>query len=301
MPFPKVFVSDVKAAQRHACNVNKGNKQSQQSWRLSTESFNGAQKKALRGEKFGGAPADLPTTDLPTNSNVARYFYLLSSQEKDYKTQIDLVRQKLNDVWSKCNTRLPVIEEKSLHTKIKRFLDKVKQLNAGKLSVSLALNVQKTKDKLFDIAACNCSLQTHPCDSKVVRCSIENCEKEHIICECPNDRRIPAEERSYMRDQRAKVGTRGAYQMGTKERSRAVKKKVGTSGGTVRPRKRVQQLEQIIVNPDMSFEASTLLYAVPVPYYCVRIRIHNLFAFWIRILAILYKIPKNVAYLIICI
>lgn len=225
MPFPKVFVSDVKAAQRHACNVNKGNKQSQQSWRLSTESFNGAQKKALRGEKFGGAPADLPTTDLPTNSDVARYFYLLSSQEKDYKTQIDLVRQKLNDVWSKCNTRLPVIEEKSLHTKIKRFLDKVKQLNAGKLIVSLALNVQKTKDKLFDIAACNCSLQTHPCDSKVVRCSIENCEKEHIICECPNDRRIPAEERSYMRDQRAKVGTRGAYQMGTKERSRAVKKK----------------------------------------------------------------------------
>lgn len=220
----------------------------------------GPKKKVFRGEKFGGAPTDLPTTDLPTNSDVARYFYLLCSHEKDYKAQIDLLQKKLHKVWSKCNTRLPLIDEKSLYVKIKRFLDKVKQLNAGKLSASLTSNVHKTEDKLFDIAACNCSLQTHPCDSKSVRCSIENCKKEHIICECPSDRRIPAEERAYMRDQRTKKGTRGTFQMGTKVKSPAVKKLASTSGlhgRTIRPRKRIQHLEQIIVNPDMSFEVCT--------------------------------------------
>jgi hypothetical protein len=48
-----------------------------------------------------------------------------------------------------------------LHNKIRRFLDKVKQLNASKLSVTLTENLQKAKDKLFDIAACRVALRRH--------------------------------------------------------------------------------------------------------------------------------------------
>jgi hypothetical protein len=40
-----------------------------------------------------------------------------------------------------------------------------------------------------------------------------NYRKAHYVCHCPSGKKVPIEEREYLRDQRAKRGTKGAFQM----------------------------------------------------------------------------------------
>jgi hypothetical protein len=103
---------------------------------------------------FGGGACRLPTSDLPTYGDVARYFYILRDHEPDYSSQISLIVNGLKECWAMCNPRLPVIQDASMHTKLKRFLDSVrlydwkKNLKAAAQKVLLAI-----RDKLFDISA----------------------------------------------------------------------------------------------------------------------------------------------------
>jgi hypothetical protein len=77
----------------------------------------GPKKRTLRAksaEKFGGGPCELPDSDLPTYGDVARYFYLVQQQEADFRTQVDLVEQKLIGLWQKCNPALPLKDSLTL-------------------------------------------------------------------------------------------------------------------------------------------------------------------------------------------
>jgi hypothetical protein len=211
--------------------------------------------RAKSNEKFGGSAEELPTTDLPTHSDIARYFYLVCSEEKDFHNQIVLVKEKVKEVWFKCNSRLPLIEDRSVYNKLKRFLDKVRKCNRDKTTVAVKDNLLKSQDKLFDISACTCELPILACDSKFVRCTKENCDQQHCVCECPPESRIPAEDRFYMRDQRAKTGTRGAYQMG-----RLVKRPLPKTSTGKPKQPDLQRLQEITINPgDISFEVILLL------------------------------------------
>jgi hypothetical protein len=62
------------------------------------------------------------------------------------------------------------------------------------------------KDTLFDISACRCTLPIVSCDSKFIKCTVANCQTEHIACECPPQRRVPVEEREFLRAQRSRQG-----------------------------------------------------------------------------------------------
>jgi hypothetical protein len=180
--------------------------------------------RSVSDDKFGGGACELPESDLPTKADVARYFYFVSISEKDYSSQLQLVEDKLRFVWAKCVPRVPVLEKKRLHTKIKRLLDAVKSLNRKCLKPSTKKFLNDNKDKLFDISTCCCTLPIVSCVSSAVRCTKENCQDKHIVCNClPVRNKIPKEDREYMRDQRAKKGTRGAYQLGPVDRA-AVKR-----------------------------------------------------------------------------
>ena len=50
-----------------------------------------------QSEKFGGSPADLPTSDLPTYQDVARFIYKLKDADciKDKKDILKIVSQEL--------------------------------------------------------------------------------------------------------------------------------------------------------------------------------------------------------------
>ena len=75
--------------------------------------------------------------------------------------------------------------------------------------------------KAFGQPRCGGAVVRHLCvHLRVAKCECQmlcqsvNCQQIHLVCLCPNERRVPVEDRFYLRDQRAKVGTHGgAMQM----------------------------------------------------------------------------------------
>ena len=205
--------------------------------------------RAVSGDNFGGSAADLPESDLPTHKDITRYFYSVSLTEKDYPTQISLVVEKVTEVWRKCNPRLPLLEKTEIFRRMKRFFDKVKAYNRKHLPVSAVATLVKKIDKLFDISACRCELPIVPCSSKLVRCSVLNCQSVHIACECLPQLRVPDEEREYMRDQRSKTGTKGALQIGPVDRRTLATEKAKIARRAKQPPMRGQRHHQIVADP----------------------------------------------------
>jgi hypothetical protein len=147
------------------------------------------------------------------------------------------------------------MEHKVIRRKLKLYLDKVKALNFRKLKAAQREPLFAIKDKLFDIAACCCQLPALPCHSKYVFCNEENCTKQHLVCECPLQQKVPMEERAYLKDQRSKVGTKGAFQMGPVDRAAATKQaRVEERREQKSDRQRNESLEKIEVNLNVSFE-----------------------------------------------
>jgi hypothetical protein len=213
--------------------------------------------RATSEERYGGSPCALPESDLPTNSDVARYFYLVCTSEKDYATQLRLVMNKVVEVWENCNPAMPLREKKNISVKLKTFIDNVKSFNRKGIKAPQRKHLSDNKDKLFDIAACSCKLPIVPCSSVSVKCTEEDCDVEHIVCECPPGRKVPIEERAYMRDQRAKIGTRGSFQLGPKDRLAAAKESARQKRkGKSLMRPPPQRMDEVLVNPE--FEVCVL-------------------------------------------
>jgi hypothetical protein len=161
---------------------------------------------AVSAGNFGGTASELPESDLPTHSDIARYFYLVSASEPDYRDQIHLVVKKLFSHWAKCNPRLPLMDKVRALSKLKIFLDKVKAYKRRGLKRASKETLVANKDTLFDISACRCKLPIVSCASKFIRCAVANCHTEHIACECQPQRRVPVEEREFLRTQRFRQG-----------------------------------------------------------------------------------------------
>jgi hypothetical protein len=210
--------------------------------------------RAVSGEKYGGSEQLLPEVDLPTGSDIARFFYHVCLTESDYNTQVRLVAEKVISVWGNCNPRLPLKSSKQIWNKLKAFLDLVKSFNWDRLTASRRKLLNEKKDKLFDVAACLCELPIVTCDNERVKCSAENCERTHIVCECPVGMKIPIEEREYLRDQRSKVGTKGQFQMRGRVLQAAADRRVRHGA------RRSEDLTQIVVHPVFEVNTSTGTY-----------------------------------------
>ena len=173
-----------------------------------------------RIEQFGGAPQLLPQSALPTYNDIARCFFKACETEFSVKGQVKFVENELLLVWAKCSTALPLISRKGINGKIVRFLDKVRPtVHASKRAEKLMNDLNAMAPKLFDISACTCQLANAPCRDPRVGCRAVNCRQPHIVCVCPEEKRVPVEERLFLRDQRSKVGTfGGAMQMSGPDR-----------------------------------------------------------------------------------
>jgi hypothetical protein len=207
---------------------------------------------------YGGEPKELPESDLPTYSDVARYVYLVSASEFEVKGQLEIVAAKLVEIWQKCNPLLPLQSELSIYVKLKRFMDQVKTANrkqkGGKQAHSF---VESKKEHLFDISACSCKLPIVPCDDRLVHCKAApgHCDTQHIVCECPQEKKVPAAEREYLRDQRSKIGTKSKFQIGPVDRAAAAKQAAKEARRGLTP-VRCQRLQETSFNPELSFEVT---------------------------------------------
>lgn len=165
--------------------------------------------------QFGGAAQHLPQSDLPTYSDIARCYWKASETEISVKGQVTFVKNELQQVWAKCSNALPLLSSRGIDMKLERFFDGVKKTPfPKKRSKKLLDDLDAVAQKLFDISACTCELPNASCRDPRVHCRSVNCQQIHLVCLCPDERRVPVEERLYLRDQRAKVGTHGgAMQM----------------------------------------------------------------------------------------
>lgn len=144
-------------------------------------------------KKFGGNPSPLDKTEPPTLRQVIQYSYFLQNSHphlKDYDIS-KIISKDLIEIWQAVNPRLPLYEKYYVIKLIDRFcFKKAKQLNRKSLSTIQEQNIEEKLDKLFDISACTCKLPLRPCDDYAVKCKIENCQSQHIICTCPPSKKV---------------------------------------------------------------------------------------------------------------
>ena len=75
-----------------------------------------------QSENFGGS-SDLPTSDLPTFQDMARFIYKLKDAEciKDKQDVLKIASQELKKIWITCSPNLMLISEKSMYAKLFQF------------------------------------------------------------------------------------------------------------------------------------------------------------------------------------
>jgi hypothetical protein len=166
-------------------------------------------------ETFGGGPCELQPTDPSTYRQLIQYYYYLIHTQPgaDVMFYVNQTATELKSIWSSVNPRLPLITDKSINRKLKDLFCLVKDINRHHGKASQKENLDANLDKLFDISACCCLLETVACSDSRVKCKKQNCCQEHILCICPANAKVPIEDRAYLRDQRLKTGVQGAFQM----------------------------------------------------------------------------------------
>ena len=169
---------------------------------------------------FCGGSSDLPKTHLPTYKELIHYHYFLrnSNPQMDHSAIYDTIAGDVRSIWAAVNPNLPLIKEYSIMKKIQNLFKKVNDINWKKANKRMKEDLTKKLDTLFDIAACTCDLPIVDCTHALIKCKVKTCKKEHIICNCPKEARVPLIERAYLKDQRTKTDPKGNFQLSTRER-----------------------------------------------------------------------------------
>ena len=164
-------------------------------------------------------------TDPSTFRQINQYYYLIHVKPTADITDVtEQIKNNLKSIWAVVNPNLPLITDKSITRKVKDLLILVKNINRKHGRASTQRNLGANLDKLFDISACSCSLDSLPCSDRKILCNKVNCSEEHTACICSQNAKVPLEGRVYLGDQTQKTGPKAAYQLSSVDRV-AFKKK----------------------------------------------------------------------------
>ena len=171
--------------------------------------------------QIAGGPSELTETEPPTYCQIIRYFYFLrNTKNVNKKDSIKMITSALLDIWGKVNPRLPLKTELNVFSKLKYLINKVCDCNNNRAKISDKILLENKMDCLFDISSCDCELEIYPCNHRLVSCrNEENCESVHVVCICPSERNVPKEDRLYLKDQRAKRGEHGLFQLSSVDKT----------------------------------------------------------------------------------
>ena len=128
---------------------------------------------------FGAPVAQLPSTQLPLQSEVARHFlFLETNTHKSNNEIIQVLGHLLIEIWNRAS--IPPQSLKNVNTKLSRLMERGSEASKqGKR----AQEVKENLTKLFDITFCRCL--------------------NFASCCCPKKMRVPKREQTFLRDQRA--------------------------------------------------------------------------------------------------
>lgn len=114
-----------------------------------------------------GIPCRFGGSKLPTNGDVLRYIFFLYNQKfqeerksQSFESFSNIVAKDLQEIWQK--TYIPVIQGLSIVRKINKLIE-LYQVAKKHRERQGYINLQKKKDKLFDIARCRCEMNDSRC------------------------------------------------------------------------------------------------------------------------------------------
>ena len=131
---------------------------------------------------FGAPLAELPSTQLPLQSEVARHFlFLKTNKHKSNKEIIPVLGQLLIEIWNRAS--IPSQSLKNVNTKLSRLMERGSEASKQGKRAQKALKFKENLTKLFDITFCQCL--------------------NFASCCCPKEMRVPKREQTFLTDQRA--------------------------------------------------------------------------------------------------
>ena len=207
-------------------------------------------RNSFRSNLLGGSPCEPKQTQPYSNRDIVRYYYFLTQSCGMEKTEsYHKIVGDVKAVWRKINTELPVQKDLSIWNKVKRFCEAVCKVNSRKCKNSKLTQLIEVLDNLFDISACTCTLPIAPCSNKMVKCIVKGCKKDHIICECSPDKKVPLVDRAYLKELRDKGPSKCKFQMAGQEPT--------CSNRNIHIKSSDQHLKELITTSDNSVTCST--------------------------------------------
>ena len=131
---------------------------------------------------FGAPLAELLSTQLPLQSEVARHFlFLKTNKHKSNKEIIPVLGQLRIEIWIRAS--LPPQSLKNVNTKLSGLMERGSEASKQGKRAQRALKVTENLTKLFDITFCQCV--------------------KLAFCFCTKETRVSKRELSFLTDQRA--------------------------------------------------------------------------------------------------
>lgn len=131
---------------------------------------------------FGSPLSELPLTELPTRSQVARHFLFL--KENKYASNKDVIpelAEAIIHLWNRSG--IPTQSLKNIKTKLLRLVEEGSRSSRHGKQAEKTKKFEENLNSLFDIAACQC--------------------KDMSECVCEKEMKVPQRERAFLIDQRS--------------------------------------------------------------------------------------------------
>ena len=120
--------------------------------------------------RFGGCSSDLDSRNLSTTRDLIQFYYFikdLETGESSFSIRIK-IRAEIKLLWMKYCPEIPLLEDMTLESKIRRCLEKVDSINLNKKGATRIKGLLTPQlDRLFDISGCQCKLPDRiPCNDR---------------------------------------------------------------------------------------------------------------------------------------
>ena len=143
--------------------------------------------------QFSGPPSPMNKTEPPIYRQIIQYSsYLTHTYPHLSNFAISkLIAKEVTDIWKAVNPRLTLLNEITILKKVNVLcFKKAKQINRKCLPAAQKKFWMEKLDSLFDFSSCSYKLPVLSCKDYRVKCNLENCKTQHIICICPLQQKV---------------------------------------------------------------------------------------------------------------
>ena len=182
--------------------------------------------------EYLGKGKEMLRTELPTLRDCLRYGILLKETNTAYSNKftptsvlVKAILIEIKERWQRANFKFKcpvIVQDQGILDKLAALWDKAYKISCHKVTIQKDITkFEDQLDRLLDITKCRCPL--YDCEDDEVVCTGCHCQEDgctgcpknvpdlppcHIVCTCLANSKMPLLELSFIRAQRAKVGSK---------------------------------------------------------------------------------------------